>query len=234
MSCSCDCLSGMFQVYGSWKSCAALAACLSWPITLCSWLSSLHVSHWCWRWDSHLFFIVVNVHVCWYQLMSLLHSCPKKVRRATQSGSWTTSQECQRRKTTNQTPLPKEWKWSWYALTFFNQYLNATCSFNGVARVASANPTIWLATPDATLYFLECHWHTCLEGSGICILGELHYRCYRHMDTRTLHQCIFQHFTHGNKQMCKVNCRITSFFRDLKSSIHFLSLTKVTDLWRHS
>lgn len=41
----------MFQVCGSWKSCAALAACLSWPTTLCSWLSSLHVSHWCWRWE---------------------------------------------------------------------------------------------------------------------------------------------------------------------------------------
>lgn len=83
-----------------------------------------------------------------------------------------------------------------------DQYLNTTCSFNGVAKVASATPTIWLATPDATPYFLECHWHTWLEGSGICIAGEL----------------LFWHFTYSNKQMCKVNCRVTLFFTDLMSS----------------
>lgn len=45
----------IFQVCDSWKSCAALAACLSWPTTLCLWPSSLHASHWYWRWETSIF-----------------------------------------------------------------------------------------------------------------------------------------------------------------------------------
>lgn len=82
------------------------------------------------------YLLILSPNVCYFPWLNLflLHSYHERVRRATRSGTWATFPEWWRRRITNQTPSPRESKWSWYGLAsiiwiYYSLFLWNSCDF---------------------------------------------------------------------------------------------------------